>query len=163
MGVRVWADSTATIGICGRRRLGKLRHIDTQCVWIHQKVRNKAVELRKISGEMIPADLFTKHLSRDEMVFHMTNLGYRMISDKGTELGVKNSMDHLSSRETEEVYLGEDLNREVAAILGDWGPGPNRESRRTGETSRSNPAYSIVSDKQVTSGDVKVIVISEPG
>ena len=32
MGVRVWTDSTATMGICGRRGLGKLRHIDTHSV-----------------------------------------------------------------------------------------------------------------------------------
>jgi hypothetical protein len=54
--------------ICGRRGLGKLRHIDTQCFWIQQKVRNKAIELRKIRGEMNPADLFTKHLPGEEKV-----------------------------------------------------------------------------------------------
>ena len=27
--VRVWTESTATIGICGRQSFGKLRHIDT--------------------------------------------------------------------------------------------------------------------------------------
>ena len=32
--VRVWTDSTATICVCGRQGLGKLRHIDTQCLWI---------------------------------------------------------------------------------------------------------------------------------
>ena len=38
--LRVWTDSTATIGICGRQGLGKLRHIDTQCLWIQQRVRD---------------------------------------------------------------------------------------------------------------------------
>ena len=32
--LRVWADSAATIGICGRQGLGKLRHVDIQCLWI---------------------------------------------------------------------------------------------------------------------------------
>ena len=32
--LRVWTDSAATIGICGRQGLGKLRHVDTQCLWI---------------------------------------------------------------------------------------------------------------------------------
>ena len=41
--VRVWTDSTATIGICGRQGLGKLRHIDTQCLWIQQRVRDKSL------------------------------------------------------------------------------------------------------------------------
>ena len=62
MDVRVWTDSTATLGICGRRGLGKLRHIDTQCLWIQQKVRSKAIELKKTRGGMNPADLCTKHL-----------------------------------------------------------------------------------------------------
>ena len=74
MDVRVWTDSTATMGICGRRGLGKLRHIDTQCLWIQQKVRSKAIELRKIRGEMNPADLFTKHLPRDEKVKSLIKL-----------------------------------------------------------------------------------------
>ena len=55
--VRVWADSTATIGICGRQGLGKLRHVDTQCLWIQQRVRDGSVELRKVRGDANPADL----------------------------------------------------------------------------------------------------------
>jgi len=60
--LRVWTDSTATIGICGRSGLGKLRHIDTQCLWLQQKIRRGAFELRKVKGTDNPADLFTKHL-----------------------------------------------------------------------------------------------------
>ena len=74
MEVRVWTDSTATMGICGRRGLGKLRHIDTQCLWIQQKVRNKAIELRKTRGELNPADLFTKHLPGEEKVKSLVKL-----------------------------------------------------------------------------------------
>ena len=32
--LRVWTVSTATMGICGRQGLGKLRHVDTQCLWV---------------------------------------------------------------------------------------------------------------------------------
>ena len=74
MEVRVWTDSTATMGICGRRGLGKLRHIDTQCLWIQQKVRSKAIELRKIRGELNPADLFTKHLLGEDKVKSLVTL-----------------------------------------------------------------------------------------
>ena len=66
--IRVWTDSTATMGICGRQGLGKLRHVDTQCLWIQQRVRDGSVDLRKVRGEENPADLFTKHLtSRDKI------------------------------------------------------------------------------------------------
>ncbi len=60
--VRVWTDSTATMGVCGRQGLGKLRHIDTQCLWIQQRVRDGSIELRKVRGDSNPADLFTKFL-----------------------------------------------------------------------------------------------------
>ena len=66
--VRVWTDSTATIGICGRQGLGKLRHIDAQCLWIQQRVRDKSLELYKVRGEDNPTDLFTKHLSSPDRI-----------------------------------------------------------------------------------------------
>ena len=78
--VRVWTDSTATIGICGRQGLGKLRHIDTQCLWIQQKVRGKSMELFKVRGEENPADLFTKHLvgrDRIHMLLGLFGCEYR--------------------------------------------------------------------------------------
>ena len=61
--LRAWTDSTASIGICSRSGLGKLRHLDTQCLWLQHKVRSGAVELRKVKGTENPADLFTKHLT----------------------------------------------------------------------------------------------------
>jgi len=63
LALRVWTDSTATIGICSRTGLGRLRHIDTQCLWLQDKVRSGALELRKVKGTENPADLFTKHLT----------------------------------------------------------------------------------------------------
>ena len=72
--VRVWTDSTASIGICGRQGLGKLRHIDTQCLWVQQKVPSGAIGLRKVRGEVNPADLFTKHLSSNERIRELLTL-----------------------------------------------------------------------------------------
>ena len=72
--VRVWTDSSATIGICGRQGLGKLRHIDTQCLWVQQRVRDGSIELRKVKGEVNPADLFTKHLSSGDRIKSLLEL-----------------------------------------------------------------------------------------
>ena len=72
--VRVWTDSSATLGICARQGLGKLRHVDTQSLWIQQAVRSGAVELRKVRGEANPADLFTKHLLSNERIKSLLNL-----------------------------------------------------------------------------------------
>ena len=66
--LRVWTDSSAAIGICSRQGLGKLRHLDTHTLWIQQAVRLGRVDLRKIDGEVNPADLLTKHsLSRERL------------------------------------------------------------------------------------------------
>jgi hypothetical protein len=72
--IRVWTDSTATIGICGRQGLGKLRHVDTQCLWIQQRVRDGSVELCKVKGEENPADLFTKHLTSRDRIYKLLDL-----------------------------------------------------------------------------------------
>ena len=42
---RVWTDSSAAIGICKRQGLGKLRHLDTQMLWVQQRVRNNDLDL----------------------------------------------------------------------------------------------------------------------
>ncbi len=72
--LRVWTDSSATVGICGRQGLGKLRHIDTRSLWIQQKIRDGELELRKVRGEVNPADLFTKHLSSEERICDLMKL-----------------------------------------------------------------------------------------
>ena len=67
--VRVWTDSSAAIGICTRQGLGKLRHLDTHTLWVQQAVRSGRIDLRKVLGEVNPADLFTKHsLSRERLM-----------------------------------------------------------------------------------------------
>ena len=66
--VRVWTDSSAAMGISQRTGLGKLRHIQTQALWIQHKVRDKSIQLMKVRGEVNPADLFAKHsLSRERI------------------------------------------------------------------------------------------------
>ena len=74
MALRVWTDSTASIGICGRQGLGKLRHIDTRSLWLQQKLRDGGIELWKVRGEVNPADIFTKHLSSEERVTSLCRL-----------------------------------------------------------------------------------------
>ena len=72
--VRVWTDSSAAIGICSRQGLGKLRHIATHTLWVQERVRSKAFELRKVRGEVNPADIFTKHLQGTERVESLMKL-----------------------------------------------------------------------------------------
>ena len=69
--LRVWTDNTATLGIRRRQGLGKLRHIDTQFLWIQQRVRDGTVELRKVEETENPSDLFTKHLVSESTILEL--------------------------------------------------------------------------------------------
>ena len=42
--------------------LGKVRHLDTQSLWLQQAVRQKRVGMAKVAGTMNPADAMTKAL-----------------------------------------------------------------------------------------------------
>ena len=72
--VRVWTDSSAALGIASRSGLGKLRHLETHTLWVQGKVRTKAITLRKVWGEVNPADLCTKHLPSREKVHQLLGL-----------------------------------------------------------------------------------------
>ena len=58
----VFTDSTAAMGIAARQGLGKIRHLDTNTLWVQQAVRCRRLALRKVLGEENPADVVTKHI-----------------------------------------------------------------------------------------------------
>ena len=72
--LRVWTDSSAAIGICGRQGLGKLRHIACQTLWVQQRLRKGDFELRKVKGEVNPADIFIKHFESQARIDHLLKL-----------------------------------------------------------------------------------------
>ena len=72
--VRVWTDSSAALGISTRSGLGKLRHLETHTLWVQEKVRVGAIQVRKVRGDVNPADLFTKHLGSKEKIHQLVKL-----------------------------------------------------------------------------------------
>ena len=60
-------DASAAIGIMQRKGLGKLRHLDTQALWVQDAVRQRRVMVEKVKGTENPADLMTKHLDGQNM------------------------------------------------------------------------------------------------
>ena len=56
----MWTDSSASIGMCSRQGIGKVRRMDAQAMWIQQRVRSGDLDLRKVAGEHNPADILTK-------------------------------------------------------------------------------------------------------
>ena len=73
-GVRVWTDSSAAMGIAGRSGFGRLRHLETHALWVQERLRSKAFELRKLRGEVNPPDLFIKYLSNSERIVKLVEL-----------------------------------------------------------------------------------------
>ena len=72
--LRLWTDSSAALGISKRSGLGKIRHLETQTLWLQEKVRTKALEVRKVRGDVNPADLFTKHLPSHDKIVQLVHL-----------------------------------------------------------------------------------------
>ena len=66
MGVAVFAvagtDSSAAKGISQRVGSGRVRHLRIQDLWIQERVREKDVEVRKLSTETNRGDIGTKYL-----------------------------------------------------------------------------------------------------
>lgn len=66
----VWADASAALGIINRKGLGKLRHIQTNYLWVQDVAATRAVKYHKILGTDSRADLFTKYLGFATILKH---------------------------------------------------------------------------------------------
>ena len=64
----LYVDASAAIGVAQRTGLGKIRHLDTQSLWLQEAVKKGRIGLTKVKGTENPADLFTKHLSSPVVV-----------------------------------------------------------------------------------------------
>ena len=58
----VLGDASAALAIVARRGLGKLRHLDTNYLWIQEKAGKYDLNFKKVAGVDNGADLFTKTL-----------------------------------------------------------------------------------------------------
>ena len=72
--ITLFTDSSAARGIIHRAGLGKLPHLETGYLWLQSAVKAKQLQVRKILGTEIPADLLTKHFASAEMWKHVEKL-----------------------------------------------------------------------------------------
>ena len=61
-GARVFADSSAALGVVHRKGSGKLRHIKVSTLWVQDKRESGDIQYQKVEGSLNPGDLMTKHL-----------------------------------------------------------------------------------------------------
>ena len=94
-----------------------MRHLEAQELWIQQIVKSGKATIMKVNGKVNPADLFTKHLSRDDMVKFMNMLGFRMFNFKGDELGVKNFHSSVVGNAYDDMEYEREVDDTVAAVL----------------------------------------------
>ena len=69
-------DATAGKGIVQRLGAGRLKHMETQYLWIQRVFYNKKASIRKIPRANNAADLGTHACTGGEIDNHMRTLGY---------------------------------------------------------------------------------------
>ena len=119
--IKLHTDSAAAIGHCSRLGNGKrMRHLEGAELWIQQIIRSGLASIVKINGKLNPADLFTKYLSRSEIIFHMATLGYELLDGNDQVLGCKDIQmsdesyfDSATEEEADEMQAANDKLDEV--------------------------------------------------
>ena len=73
--IRLWLDSAASIGMASRRGVGRIRHLHPSALLLLKCVSDNSIEVRKVKGDVNPADLSTKHLEAPKIAEFMNLLG----------------------------------------------------------------------------------------
>ena len=60
--LKIMSDSTAAIGICRRKGLGKIRHLHVGDLWVQDRLKAGDFKLEKVLGTENCADMLTKYL-----------------------------------------------------------------------------------------------------
>ena len=67
MSGRVMGDASAALGIISRQGIGKLRHLNTNYLWVQEQAMTGNIAFDKVSGHSNAADLFTKPLAEEDI------------------------------------------------------------------------------------------------
>ena len=75
-------DASAAIGIAQRKRLGNVRRLDTQCLWIQDALRERRLHLHKVPGTENPGDMMTKALDSKTLEGLMKRVGLTVLEGR---------------------------------------------------------------------------------
>ena len=87
MNAVVATDSSAAKGVSARLGAGRIRHLETRCLWIQERVRAKELEVRKVWTDKNRADMQTKPLDPTRFWMLMGLLPLRRVTGCKTALG----------------------------------------------------------------------------
>jgi hypothetical protein len=75
--ITVHTDSTAGKSMASRHGLSrKTKHVQLRYLYVQELILSGQVKLKKVPGINNPSDLFTKYVSKDTLLKHITTIGY---------------------------------------------------------------------------------------
>ena len=75
-------EINAAKGISMRQGLGKLRHIETNQLWLQDKVHRGEFGIDKVDGKYNIADALTKPVGNEDLGIHISGVGIRLSLDR---------------------------------------------------------------------------------
>ena len=78
----LYADASAAIGVSNREVLGRIRHLDTQSLWVQQARRKLRLGLGQVLGIESPSDLMTKHVDSKLLGEHVRCMGREFVTGR---------------------------------------------------------------------------------
>ena len=82
---QVYVDSSAALGVVGRKGNGKLRHVRVGMLWVQQKEETGELQYKKVLGTDNPADLLTKYLTQSVTKRHTEKVQQRPREGRAAE------------------------------------------------------------------------------
>ena len=76
------ADASAALGILKRRGLGKVRHLNSNYLWVQEVMAKREVEYGKVPGSENTSDLFTKALDGETIDKHTAGISCEFAEGK---------------------------------------------------------------------------------
>ena len=77
-------DRSTAMGVTSRQGLGKLRHLDVRNLWLQQKLREKALDIKQVPSMENWSDMFTKPLDAATLGRMLEGLRYS-VGRRGSE------------------------------------------------------------------------------
>ena len=116
----MYTDASAALGIAQRRGIGKLRHVQTQSLWVQQAHANKQIAFEKVPGADNPSDMMTKHVPADLLDKHMKCMNLNI--EEGRAVGApqlsqleRQRRDHEPRRPGGDRWLADAAKKDSAA------------------------------------------------
>ena len=94
-----------------------MRRLEGAEILIQQVLRSGAASVVKINGKQNPADLFTKYLTRNEIIRHMSVLGFELKDAEDVPLGCKDLALSLVSVAAEEDEDDSEVDMQLGGVL----------------------------------------------